>query len=87
MDQKRGCWLPVMCFDHLLTRNNYDDTEKHTTGSRNGYGAKLSNIFSARFQLNIQHGSNSFEGVWTNNMFDFQGATIKKSKAKRSLLY
>ena len=82
--EKHDCWLPEMCFGQLLTSNNYDDTEKRTTGGRNGYGAKLSNIFSKRFQVNVQHGGKTFEGVWTNNMFEFQGAVIKKTKAKRS---
>ncbi len=82
--EKHDCWLPEMCFGQLLTSNNYDDNEKRTTGGRNGYGAKLSNIFSKRFQVNVQHGGKIFEGVWTNNMFDFQGAIVKKTKAKRS---
>ena len=34
---------------HLLTSSNYDDKEKKVTGGRNGYGAKLTNIFSKRF--------------------------------------
>lgn len=82
--ETHDCWLPEMCFGQLLTSNNYDDTEKRTTGGRNGYGAKLSNIFSTRFQVNIQHGGKTFEGVWTNNMFDFEGAVVRKTKAKRS---
>ena len=38
-----------MVFGHLLTSDNYDDSEKKTTGGRNGYGAKLANIFSTKF--------------------------------------
>ena len=29
-----------------MTSSNYDDNEKKVTGGRNGYGAKLANIFS-----------------------------------------
>lgn len=35
----------------MLTSSNYDDDEKKVTGGRNGYGAKLANIFSTKFVL------------------------------------
>ena len=38
-----------MVFGHLLTSSNYDDNEVRMTGGRNGYGAKLTNIFSSSF--------------------------------------
>jgi DNA topoisomerase-2 len=34
-----------------LTSSNYDDDEKKITGGRNGYGAKLTNIFSKKFTV------------------------------------
>jgi len=34
---------------NLLTSSNYDDGQKKVTGGRNGYGAKLCNIFSTKF--------------------------------------
>ena len=40
-----GIYVPELIFGHLLTSSNYDDDEKKTTGGRNGYGAKLANIF------------------------------------------
>jgi DNA topoisomerase-2 len=42
-------WVPDMIFSHLLTSTNYDDTEKKITGGKNGYGAKLTNIYSYYF--------------------------------------
>lgn len=44
-------YVPEMIFGHLLTSSNYDDTQKKVTGGRNGYGAKLTNIFSNRFTV------------------------------------
>ena len=44
-------YVPTMIFGELLTSSNYDDTEKKVTGGRNGYGAKLCNIFSRRFTV------------------------------------
>jgi len=43
--------VPELIFGHLLTSSNYNDSEKKTTGGRNGYGAKLANIFSIEFTV------------------------------------
>ena len=42
-------YVPELIFGHLLTGSNFDDSEDKTTGGRNGYGAKLANIFSTEF--------------------------------------
>lgn len=47
--QEEGVYVPELIFGHLLTSSNYDDNVKKTTGGRNGYGAKLTNIFSTEF--------------------------------------
>ena len=44
-------YVPELVFGELLTSTNYDDTEKRVTGGRNGYGAKLTNIFSTFFSV------------------------------------
>ncbi len=44
-------FVPELIFGHLLTSSNYDDTERKVTGGRNGYGAKLANIFSNHFEI------------------------------------
>ena len=41
--------MPELVFGHLLTSSNYDDSVKKVTGGRNGFGAKLANIFSKVF--------------------------------------
>lgn len=41
--------IPSMIFGEMMTSSNYDDDEKKVTGGRNGFGAKLCNIFSASF--------------------------------------
>jgi DNA topoisomerase-2 len=47
--KEHNCYVPELIFGHLLTSSNYDDKEKKVTGGRNGYGAKLANVFSKRF--------------------------------------
>ena len=44
-------FVPELIFGHLLTGSNYDDKEKKVVGGRNGFGAKLANIFSNKFIL------------------------------------
>ncbi len=44
-------YVPELIFGHLLTSSNYDDSIKKVTGGRNGYGAKLTNIFSKLFEV------------------------------------
>ncbi|MEQ2166213.1 DNA topoisomerase 2-alpha [Goodea atripinnis] len=44
-------YVPALIFGQLLTSSNYDDDQKKVTGGRNGYGAKLCNIFSSRFTV------------------------------------
>ncbi|NXS09982.1 TOP2A topoisomerase, partial [Neodrepanis coruscans] len=44
-------YVPALIFGQLLTSSNYDDNEKKVTGGRNGYGAKLCNIFSTKFTV------------------------------------
>ena len=48
---KEGIWVPELIFGHLLTSSNYNDDQKKVTGGRNGYGAKLCNIFSSEFVI------------------------------------
>ena len=43
--------IPEMIFGHLLTSTNYEKDEKKIVGGKNGYGAKLTNIFSTVFKL------------------------------------
>lgn len=60
--------VPTMIFGHLLTSSNYNDDEKKVTGGRNGYGAKLCNIFSKKFVLETssKEFKKSFKQVFEN---------------------
>lgn len=54
--QEEQVYVPELIFGHLLTSSNYDDSVKKTTGGRNGYGAKLTNIFSTEFVIETADG-------------------------------
>jgi DNA topoisomerase II len=49
--QEHKIYIPELIFGQLLTSSNYDKDEKKITGGKNGYGAKLANIFSNSFKL------------------------------------
>lgn len=59
--------------------SNFDDKEKKTTGGRNGYGAKLANIFSTEFIVEYLDTKNGlkFKQVFRNNMSECDDPIIK----------
>ncbi|XP_060111232.1 DNA topoisomerase 2-alpha [Heteronotia binoei] len=72
-------YVPALIFGQLLTSSNYDDDEKKVTGGRNGYGAKLCNIFSTRFTVETacREYQKLFKQTWTDNMSKAGQMTLK----------
>eukprot|EP00928_Gymnodinium_smaydae_P001475 TRINITY_DN10542_c1_g1_i1.p1 TRINITY_DN10542_c1_g1~~TRINITY_DN10542_c1_g1_i1.p1 ORF type:complete len:444 (-),score=103.35 TRINITY_DN10542_c1_g1_i1:2-1249(-) len=70
MHKEHKCYVPELIFGQLLTSDNYDDDEKKVTGGRNGFGAKLTNVFSTRFIVETVDKSvkKKFTQVFENNM-------------------
>ena len=70
--------VPSMIFGEMLTSSNYDDSQKRTTGGRNGYGAKLANIFSTQFIVEVGDCNNKkkFKQTWSNNMSETGKAKV-----------
>lgn len=68
--KEEGVYVPELIFGHLLTSSNYDDNEKKVTGGRNGYGAKLANIFSTEFVIETCDGQRQrrYRQVFSDNM-------------------
>lgn len=68
--KKEKIWTPELVFGHLRTSNNYDDKEERLTGGRNGYGAKLANIFAHEFKVSIwdHRKKKCYIQTWENNM-------------------
>ena len=97
--QNNGLGIPIgvndknvyygeLIFGKLLTSSNYDDTKDRETSGRNGYGAKLTNIFSSYFKLEIHDVESQlkYEQTWTDNMHGVTLPVIKKSKCKENLI-
>ncbi|KAG9343807.1 hypothetical protein JZ751_013188 [Albula glossodonta] len=72
-------FVPALIFGQLLTSSNYNDEQKKVTGGRNGYGAKLCNIFSNKFTVETacQESKKSFKQTWYDNMGRAGEAKIK----------
>ena len=86
MHEKEGLWNPELVFGHLLTSTNYDDTQKRIVGGRNGYGAKLANIYSTEFSIVIKDHETKqmYTQSWSKNMTVCNQPKIKKHSGATS---
>lgn len=80
MHKEEKMYVPTMIFGHLLTSSNYNDDEKKVTGGRNGYGAKLCNIFSTSFTVETatKQYKKNFKQTWAANMTKTTEPRIKE---------
>ncbi|KAJ6498011.1 DNA topoisomerase II [Mycena vitilis] len=85
MHSTENCYIPELIFGHLLAGSNFDDDEKKLTGGRNGYGAKLANIYSHEFTVETadKKTAQKYKQTWTNNMGTCgKGKITKNSKGE-----
>ena len=77
-------YIPKLIFGELLTSSNYDDSQIRGGSGRNGYGAKLTNIFSTSFKIEIMspadEGFYCYRQEWQNNMTECGKHRISKRK-------
>ena len=85
---ENGTYNGEMIFGRLLTSSNYDDSQSRDTSGRNGYGAKLTNIFSTYFKIEIHDMARQlkYEQTWKENMKLVSPPTIKKFKCKENYI-
>jgi len=81
MHSEHQVYVPELIFGHLLTGSNFDDDEKKTTGGRNGYGAKLANIFSTEFTIETSDSQSGkkYKQTFKNNMGTKMSPSISKA--------
>lgn len=79
-----GMYVPEMIFGHLLTSSNYNKEEEKTIGGKNGYGAKLANIFSKEFRVETMdhRASKKYKQVWHDNMTKCDKPSVTAGGAK-----
>jgi DNA topoisomerase-2 len=80
--EKEKIYIPELIFGNLLAGSNFDDTQQRTVGGRNGYGAKLCNVFSTEFTVECQDSTNGkrYKQTWTENMTKMGKAKITSNK-------
>ena len=79
MHSKYNMYVPQLIFGNLLTSSNYDDNIKKVTGGRNGYGAKLTNIYSKTFIVETadKETGKKYTQKFYNNMLNFNEPKIE----------
>lgn len=72
-------WVPELIFGELLTSTNYDKGEEKIWGGKNGYGSKLTNIFSKEFTIEtVDHYTNKiYTQTFRNNMTERDKPNVK----------
>lgn len=82
--KQHNVYVPELIFGNLLTSSNYNDNEKRIVGGLNGLGAKLCNIFSKQFTVDIvdNNAKLHYYQKFSNNMYDKSEPLIKKSTKK-----
>jgi DNA topoisomerase-2 len=73
--------IPELIFGHLLTSSNYDEKEEKVVGGKNGYGAKLTNIYSREFTVRTCDGKIVYEQTFSDNMAVVGKPVMKKAAA------
>ena len=87
MHPEEKVYIPELIFGHLLTSGNYkedDDTKEMITGGKNGFGAKLTNIYSREFTVTTNDCSTGkkYSQTWTDNMSVAGKPIITKGSTK-----
>jgi DNA topoisomerase II len=74
-------WVPELIFGELLTSTNYDKGEEKIWGGKNGYGSKLTNIFSKEFTVEtVDHYTGKiYTQTFSNNMTERTKPIVKAS--------
>jgi DNA topoisomerase-2 len=79
-------YIPELIFGHLLSGENFndDDNNKRIVGGKNGYGAKLTNIYSLHFEIEVVNTKDKkqYNQIFKNNMYEKNDPIIKKSNIK-----
>lgn len=80
MHDKEKIYIPELIFGHLLSGENFDDTQQRFVGGRNGIGIKCTNIYSKKFIIETGDGHKNYHQTFTDNMSKASKAKTRKSK-------
>ena len=88
MHTETNVYAPELIFGHLLTSENYNKGEEKIVGGKNGYGAKLANIYSNKFVVETRDTKTGqkYSQTWTENMSKCSKASIRADKAAKGFV-
>ena len=81
---EHGIWVPELIFGHLLTSGNYNKEEEKIVGGKNGYGAKLVNVFSDQFRVEVRSPADglTYKQTWRDHMSVCAPPSVTKTAVK-----
>ena len=81
---EHNLYPPELIFGTLLTSTNYDDNEQREWGGRNGYGAKLANIYSNKTEIETvdKKRGKKYKQTFSNNMSEKSNPIITSFSGK-----
>jgi DNA gyrase/topoisomerase IV subunit B len=84
LHKEHNIYVPELIFGHLLSGSNYDDSQSRTGAGRNGYGSKLTNIYSKKFIVETIDSNNKkkFVQEFSENMTEKTKAKITSNSGK-----
>jgi len=84
LHKEHNIYVPELIFGHLLSGSNYDDSQSRTGAGRNGYGSKLTNIYSKKFIVETVDSNNKkkFIQEFSENMTEKTTAKITSNSGK-----
>ncbi len=82
--EEEDVYKPQLIFGTLLTSANYNKSEEKIVGGKNGYGAKLTNIFSKRFEVTVidPESKKKYVQIYEDNMTKVGKPKITSCKDK-----
>jgi DNA topoisomerase-2 len=83
IDKKNNIYVPELIFGHLLTSSTFTE-EKRITAGTHGLGAKLTNIYSKKFEVEIGDSKNKlhYYQSFESNLSKINKPKIKKYSGK-----
>lgn len=77
---KHNKYVPELIFGDLLSGENLDEKDERMVGGTHGLGAKIVNLFSKKFKVEIADGENKYEQTFYNNLSRRYKPKITKGK-------
>lgn len=82
-DEDNKMYNPQLIFGELLTSENYDNNKEKIVGGKNGYGAKLTNIYSKSFIIETvdAYRQKKYIQKFSENMYTVEKPKITSNKS------